>query len=80
MRARFSARVVLIDSIILIIFGESTIREAPHYAVFSILIPFLASAVQTFSSATCSQIFSVYVILLMSETKFHTHTKLQEKL
>jgi hypothetical protein len=31
-------------------------------------------------SATCSQMPSVYILLLMSEMKFHTHTKLQAKL
>jgi hypothetical protein len=56
---------------------KSTSYEAPHYAVFSSFLPFDPPLVQIFSSACCSQIPSVYVLLIMSETKFHTHTKLQ---
>jgi len=49
--------------------------EAPHYAVFSSLLPLPPSKVQIFSSAPCSQIPSIYVLLLVWRIKFHIHTK-----
>jgi hypothetical protein len=58
----------------------STSYEAPHYEIVPILLLFHPSSVQIFFSATCSQIPSVYVLTLISETKFHTNTKLQAKL
>jgi hypothetical protein len=41
---------------------------------------FHPSLVQKISSAPCFQIPSVHALSLMSETKLHTHTKLQAKL
>jgi hypothetical protein len=54
---------------------KSIVYEAPPYAVFSNFILFYPSSVHIFSSAPCSQTPSVYVPPLMSDTKFHTHTK-----
>jgi len=53
--------------------------EVPHYAVFSILPPLPPSQVHVFSSS-CSQTPSIYIIPLMWETKFRTHTKQQVEL
>jgi hypothetical protein len=58
---------ILLDLIILIIFGEDTIYEALHYAVFCNLLSLHLSSVQIFSSP-CSQTPSVCVPPLMSET------------
>jgi hypothetical protein len=49
--------------------------HSPHCATFSILPLLHLSKVQIFPSAPCSQTPSVYALPLMSETKFHTHTK-----
>jgi len=55
--------------------------EAPHYAVFSILLPIPPSYVKIFSSGPCSQTHSAYIYLpLVLWTKFHTHTKQQVNL
>jgi hypothetical protein len=59
------------------IWRKSTSYEAPCHAIFSNLIPFHPSWVQISSSARCSPTASVSALPLMSETKFHTHTKLQ---
>jgi hypothetical protein len=60
-QATCTAHLILLNFIILIIFGESTSYEAPHYAVFSNLLSLHLSLVQIFSSAACSQMPHVYV-------------------
>jgi hypothetical protein len=59
--------------IIYLYFAERTNHEALLYAVFSILVSLHLSSVQIFSSAPCSRTPSVYIPLLLSGTKFHTH-------
>jgi hypothetical protein len=59
---------------------RSTSYEAPHYAIFSTLLPLHPSSDQVFSSEPCSQTPLVYVSPLMSETKFRTHTEPEAKL
>jgi hypothetical protein len=49
--------------------------EALHWAIITSLLFLNPSSVQIFSSAPCSQSPSVCVLPLMSETKFHAHTK-----
>jgi hypothetical protein len=60
--------------------AKSTSYGTHHYAVFSNLLLFHPSSAQIFSSAPCSQTPSVCVVPLISETKFHTRTKLHAKL
>jgi hypothetical protein len=74
------AHIMVLDFIILIILAKSTSCEAPHYAIFSNAVLFHPSSIQIFSSAPFLQIHVVSVIPLMSETKFHAQTKVQEKL
>jgi hypothetical protein len=50
-----------------------------HQEISSNFLLFHPTSVQILSSARSSQIPSVYVFSLLSEIKFHTHTKLQVK-
>jgi hypothetical protein len=70
MRAIFPANFILFNLVILIKFDEENNLWAPRYEVFSRLLQFHPSSVQIFFSAAYSQI--------LSETKFHIHTSLQE--
>jgi hypothetical protein len=54
--------------------------EDPHYAVFPSLLLLPPSPTQTASSVSCSQIPLTYILSLMSEIKFHTHTEQQTQL
>jgi hypothetical protein len=51
--------------IILIIRGEGYKLQSSRYAVFSTLLSLYASSIQICPSAPCSQIFLVYVSLLL---------------
>jgi hypothetical protein len=80
-RAAFLAYLILLDFVIVIVLSEGcTIYGAPHYVVFSNLLSLQLSSIRTFSSVPSSQTPSVYVLPLMPETKFNTHTEPQAKL
>jgi hypothetical protein len=63
------------SSSLLVYSARSTRYEAPHCAVFFTLLIIYSSRIQILSSAPCSQTLSVPVLPLISETTFHTHTK-----
>jgi hypothetical protein len=71
MRATCPAHLILLDLICLTISGY----EYKLCATFSILPLHHTTEVQIFPSAPCSQPPSVCALPLMSQTKFHTHTK-----
>jgi hypothetical protein len=48
--------------------------------IFSSLLPFPVSYIQIFSSAPCSKTPSICVLPLVSQIKFHAHTKQEVKL
>jgi hypothetical protein len=80
LRAIFLAHLVLLDLMMLIIFGDKNSCGVPHCVIFTNLLIFHPSSVQTFSSAPFSEKPSVCVLPLISETKFYTNIKLQVKL
>jgi hypothetical protein len=75
MRVTCTAHLILIHVIILY-FAKNQIYEAPLYAIFSSITSFRPSLVETFFLASRSHISLVYIVPLMPETKFHTHTQL----
>jgi hypothetical protein len=55
MYATYPAHLTLLDLITVIILANRTSYEAPHYAVFTSLLPLPPSQLKIFSSAPCSQ-------------------------
>jgi hypothetical protein len=79
-RATCTTHLILFYFNILIILGEEYSYEDPRYAIFSNLLSLHPSSVQIFSSASCSQTFSVYVPTLSTQTKLRTDTESQIEL
>jgi hypothetical protein len=77
MRATCHAHLILLGLIILTIFGEEKIYEAPHYTGFSKSLLFHPSPVQTFHSAPYSQITSVHIPPLMSDPGNYTDNEVE---
>jgi hypothetical protein len=63
-RSTYSAHLIFLDLIILIILAEEYNHEAPRYAVFPNLLILHPSCFQIFSSAPCSQTPPIYVLSL----------------
>jgi hypothetical protein len=78
-RLKWPGHLTLLASSFELYLAKSTSYKAPIYAAFSTLTSLHPSSVQIFS-APSSQTTSVYVVPLMSETKFHAHTEQQAKL
>jgi hypothetical protein len=74
MSATWTAPHILLDLV------KCTSHEAPHYAVFSKLPPLLPPWFQIFAYALSFRSPSVYVLLLVWETKYHTHRKQRVRL
>jgi hypothetical protein len=79
-RATCTAHIILLDLIILIMFGEEYNYVAPRYAVSSNLPSLHLSSIQIFSSVPCSETPAVYVPSLMLKIKFRTRTEPHAKL
>jgi hypothetical protein len=72
MPATFPANLILLDLIILFFLGEEHSYTTQYYETVSRPLLFHPSWVQIFFSPPPL----VYVLPLLSEKKFHTHTKL----
>jgi len=71
---------LILDLIIALHLVSSTDHKTPRYVVFSTPLLPRSSQAQIFSSTPYSHTPSAYVPPSVCETKFHAHTKQQEKL